>query len=98
MCAAERGALHFHHDLNGDGLGKSKVIVMVARAGQTTETPLAKRLREVADSGRHERALELYARANELDGIDANTSIPLIVAYWARARRLLCDITGEDLI
>lgn len=62
-------------------------------------TDLSIRMRELASTG-HERALELYARAQELDDVVANrqASVALTVAVWARARRLWCDLTGEDLV
>lgn len=73
---------------------------MVARLGDNHEAPLARRLRELAAHGNHERAIELFARAADVDraASDPNISIELRVALWARARRLLCDLTGEDLI
>jgi hypothetical protein len=63
-------------------------------------TALSIRMRELAARGEHPRAAELFARAQELDSavMDKTTSIPHLVAAWARARRLWCDLTGEDLI
>jgi hypothetical protein len=44
-------------------------------------------------------ALELIARARDLDDVIAeNADAPRVVAVWARARKLWCEITGEELI
>lgn len=65
------------------------------------ETPLAQRMRELADGGKHPRAVELFARARELDSAAINpvgTGVKKLLGAWARARRLYCDITGEELV
>lgn len=62
---------------------------------------LVERMRELAGPGKHERAAELFARARELENAIINTepgSVPKLVGAWARARRLWCQCSGEDLI
>lgn len=67
-----------------------------------TETELSKKMRLLADGGKHPRALELVARARDLDAATYTTgenfNVKKLVGCWARARRLWSDITGEDLV
>jgi hypothetical protein len=62
------------------------------------------RLRQLAAGGSHEHAVELFARARDLEaalqGVRASgvASIKRLVGAWARARKLWCELTGEDLV
>lgn len=64
-------------------------------------TPLGEQMRELADGGKHPQAVELFARANDLDkavyGRPAADAKRLL-GCWARARRLWCECTGEDIV
>lgn len=59
------------------------------------ETPLAERMRKLAET--HERGAELIAAADEMDAA-VHLSIPRLVGAWAKARRLWCECTGEELV
>lgn len=59
-------------------------------------TPLSEQMHALADKG-HPRADELRAKAQELDD-KINGEPRSMLGAWARARRLWCDCTGEDLI
>lgn len=65
---------------------------------------LSDRMRELADTG-HPRAGELREKARLMDEGTAGfyaepqtVDVKTFVGRWARARRLWCDITGEELI
>jgi hypothetical protein len=63
-------------------------------------TELSKKMHNLADSG-HERAEELREKADFLDTVaneKENLSPKKLLGAWARARRLWCDCTGEDLV
>ena len=65
-----------------------------------THTPnLIDNMRQLA-ADKHPRAHELRARADELEAAisDPKTSMKKFVGCWARARRLWCECTGEDLV
>lgn len=58
---------------------------------------LSDKMRELART--HERGGELIQRADEMDAAwsDDNKTVPQKLGSWARARRLWCELTGEDL-
>lgn len=96
--AAERGAIRFLRlDDPRRMRGKSTMAAMKDDQ-KTTIPPLAKRLRDIAGNGTHERALELYARADEVERAynDRTITLDYATALTHRARRLLFDLTGED--
>lgn len=57
-------------------------------------------LRRLANNGKHERAVEIYARAADLEQaiFDQRADPKYVVKMWARARRIWCECTGEDWI
>lgn len=62
-------------------------------------TTLAEKMRILADGGTHERALELLARANDLDAAVYGrppVEPKALLDAWRRAQRLWNDITGEE--
>lgn len=62
------------------------------------ETPLAKKMRELACNG-HTRADELLKLAQELDDACADDfNAKRTVGAWARARRCWSECSGESLI
>jgi hypothetical protein len=66
-----------------------------------TQTPLSKKMRFLAEGGKHPQALDLFSRANDLDAAvfgKPPADIKHVVACWARARRLWTDLTGEELV
>lgn len=64
----------------------------------TERTPLSIKLHQIADSG-HPRAVELREKADAFDkATEAFSDSKKILGTWARARRLYCDVTGEDLV
>lgn len=69
------------------------------------ETPLGKRLREVAKTTSSEIATDLIAKAEAFEraGLGFYSEpqthdAKQFLGAWARARKALCLITGEDLI
>jgi hypothetical protein len=95
--AAERGAIRFLR-LDDPRLRRGKSMAAMKDDPQTTVPYLSKRLREIAGNGTHERALELYARADEVERAynDRTITLDFASALTHRARRLLFDLTGED--
>lgn len=76
---------------------EKRIVKMIARATDVIGDPLAKRMRELAGTSMGaERALELHARANELDDTDPLISPVIRLAQRERARRLWLDLTGEE--
>lgn len=64
-------------------------------------TPLAEQMRALAAGGEHPQAMELFARANDLDAAvygRPSAGPKALLGAFARARRLWCDLTGEDLV
>lgn len=59
------------------------------------ETPLAAQMRALAEA--HERRDDLLAAADTLDAA-VSLPIPQMIGAWAKARRLWCECTGEDLV
>lgn len=99
IVAAERGALRFlYPDDPRRRRGKRYPMAAMKDDPQTTVPSLSKRLREIAANGTHERALELYARADEVERAYNDRTITLAhaEALMHRARRLLFDLTGKD--
>lgn len=71
---------------------------MVAKATDTHGDPLARRMRELANTALgKDRSLELHARANELDDTDPLIRPVIRLAQRERARRLWLDLTGEEV-
>lgn len=69
-----------------------------------TATTLGNQMRALADNG-HARASELRLSAAKFDeatnGLNAEPpthTVKQMLGCWARARRIWCDCTGEDLI
>ncbi|MGE0602187.1 MAG: hypothetical protein AB7O46_00190 [Xanthobacteraceae bacterium] len=63
----------------------------------TAEKTLMEKMRRLADAG-HARADELRDKAEKLDAAIKNYDAMKVLGAWARARRLWCDCTGEDLV
>lgn len=64
------------------------------------ETTLASKMRLLAARGTHERAIELMARANDLDAAVHGrppVSGKALLGAISRAQRLWIEITGEDV-
>lgn len=63
-------------------------------------TELSKKMRKLADGGKHPCAIELFARAEDLDraSFASPFDVKAVVGAWARARKVWCRETGEDLI
>lgn len=68
-------------------------------------TALSQRMRALANNGAHPQALELLARARDLDEATrvhghtpTESNMKKMVGAWARARRLWSNLTGESLI
>lgn len=66
-------------------------------------TELADKMRDLADKG-HQRADELFDRANALDvaaagfyGVIQTVSTNVFIGTWSRAKLLWCDCSGEPL-
>lgn len=96
-CYFNSPALHADYIKKAEELER-RIVAMVARATDVHGDPLAKRMRELANTALgKDRSLELHARANELDDTDPLVSSVIRLAQRERARRLWLDLTGEEV-
>ncbi len=59
---------------------------------------LSQRMRALAERG-HPRAEDMIREADALEKvIEGGFNAPRLLGAWARARRLWCECTGEDLV
>jgi hypothetical protein len=70
----------------------------------TVRTDLSELMHKLADSG-HPRAVELREKAAAFDAAANGAyaqppthTVQQMIGTWARAQRLYCECTGEDLI
>ena len=57
---------------------------------------LVVKMRKLAESS--PRKEELLHRATQLESALVNFDVPNVLGAWARARKLYCEITGENLV
>ena len=58
---------------------------------------LSEKMSALAAAG-HERAQELLEKAAALDAASDQDNMKKLLGCWARARRVWCECTGEDLV